>query len=103
MSAEGLKFFHPIADDTPKNRSGELCYGHFSLGKMTSWDEPMKLGGFQGTTVRFTYRIDDLADWAKRPDVQAAIPKLRQAVTGIGSAESHWGVTLTSDGWKPNS
>lgn len=103
LSAEGLKYFHPIADDTPKLRSGELCYGHFSLGKVTRWDAPMKLGDYQGTTVYYTYRIDDMAAWATSVDIQAAFPVVRRTVNGVGTSESHWAVTLTSDGWKPNS
>lgn len=103
LSDTGLKYFHPDAFDKPESRHGKLCYGHLSLGKVTRWDKPMKLGDYEGTIVYYTYRIDDLADWAKRGDVQAASPNLRQTVMGMGVAESRWGMTLTSGGWKANS
>jgi hypothetical protein len=100
LTDSGLKYFHPDAADTPDARSGELCYGHLSFGKVIRWDAPVKLGDYQGTSVYYTYRIDDLADWAKRSDVQAASRQLRETVNGIGTREYHYAVTLTNEGWR---
>jgi hypothetical protein len=60
----------------------------------------MKLGDYKGTSVYYTYQIADLADWAKRPDVQAANRELRETVGGIGAREFHYAVTLTNEGWR---
>lgn len=33
---------------------------------------PMKFGDYQKAGITYTYKVNNLADWAKKPEVQAA-------------------------------
>ncbi|MBU6486190.1 MAG: hypothetical protein KGQ57_00005 [Burkholderiales bacterium] len=103
LTPMGLKYFHETSavDATTGTRTGMFCYGHRSLLKVVRWVGPVTAGGYQGATVYFTYKYDDLPDWAKRPDVQAFYGDMRHDLAGIGNAEAHWAVRLTNEGWKP--
>ena len=42
----------------------------------------------------------NLADWAKKPEVQAAFPVVKSILDGAGSKESKHAIKLTSQGWE---
>lgn len=106
LTDAGKKFYHERETtviglfETKKVMKGDICYGRMSLDKIVKWEGPMKLGDYQEAEVIYTYKIDDLADWAKNSDVAAAFPKVEQIVSGIGKTEEHEGVKLTSEGWE---
>jgi len=78
----------------------ELCYGKRSLKKIVKWQGPLKLGDYQEATIVFIYNVNNVADWAKRPEVQDAFPEVKYMLDGAGSREDHEGVLLTSQGWE---
>ena len=44
----------------------DLCWGKMRVEKITKWNAPE----FNRTRVYFTYKIDDLADWAQNKEIQ---------------------------------
>lgn len=50
--------------------------------------------------VTYTYKIANLATWAKRPDVQQAFPDLRQTLNGASKANQAAELQLTNRGWE---
>jgi hypothetical protein len=78
----------------------DLCWGNKTLDKIVKWEGPKKLGDYQEAGITYTYKVDNLADWAKRPDVQAAFPDVRSTLDGAGSKESKHVIKLTSQGWE---
>ncbi|HBN8600976.1 TPA: hypothetical protein L3730_005862 [Pseudomonas aeruginosa] len=60
----------------------------------------MKFGDYQEAGITCTYNVNNLADWAKKPEVQAALPVVKSIIDGAGSKESKHAVKLTSQGWE---
>lgn len=97
----------PFAQSSEVSRFGgaketqtDLCWGKKALDKIVKWEGPMKLGDYQEAKVRFHYRIDALAEWAKRADIQTAYPAVKTVIDSAGNKEEAHGVKLTSDGWE---
>jgi hypothetical protein len=79
---------------------GALCYGKPHLQKLLNWDPVETVLGVPQTMAHFTYTIDDLPDWAKRPDVQAALPNMRDAVDGQNKNKMQMPLMLDGDHWR---
>lgn len=78
----------------------DLCWGKMTLDKVVKWEGPMKFGDYQEANVKYQYKIDGLADWAKRPEFLAAFPHVGQITEGAGKEEQQHGVKLTNVGWE---
>lgn len=104
LTAKGKSFFQESAGSSSKSKSGEvtgeLCYGRKSVDKVVKWDGPMKFGDYQEASVKYLYKIDGLADWAKSKVIQEAHPSIKSWVDGAGSSLQSHGVILTSEGWE---
>ena len=78
----------------------DLCWGKKALDKIVKWEGPMKFGDYQEAGITYTYKVNNLADWAKKPEVQAAFPVVKSILEGAGSKESKHAIKLTSQGWE---
>jgi len=78
----------------------DLCWGQMGLDKVVKWEGPMTFGDYQEAVITYTYKVDNLADWAKKPEMQAAFPAVKSILDGVGSRESRHVVKLTSQGWE---
>ncbi|MNZ44405.1 hypothetical protein D3C78_620360 [compost metagenome] len=83
-----------------KIKQTNLCWGKKALDKIVKWDGPMKFGDYQEARITYTYKVNDTADWAKRPEVQAAFPFVKSILDGAGTEEAKHTVKLTSEGWE---
>ncbi len=88
------------ANGAKKVKGGDLCYAQASLEKIVKWDVPTKLGEMQETTVTFTYKLLNIADWAKKPEVQSVFPNVKEMIDGVGTKQITTPVKLTSEGWE---
>ncbi|MBR4737771.1 MAG: hypothetical protein IK051_08910 [Rhodocyclaceae bacterium] len=91
----------PFAQEREKMMGGtltDLCWGKRVLDKVVKWDAPMKLGDWQETHVTYTFKIENLAEWAKNPEVQEAFPSIKKTIEG--DKELGLNVHLTSEGWE---
>ncbi|CAD6563196.1 hypothetical protein ACFQ3P_40195 [Paraburkholderia sabiae] len=79
---------------------GALCYGKPRLQKLLKWDPVETVLGVSQTMAYFTYSIDDLPEWAKRPDVQAALPNMRDAIDGQNKTTMQMPLMLDGDHWR---
>lgn len=99
LTEMGRKFYHAKAADGGMDASA-LCYGKKTLDKIVKWEGPMKFGDYQEAGVTYTYKIDDLADWAKQPEFQAHFTKDAAVIAGAGNKNEKIGATLTNLGWE---
>lgn len=83
-----------------KEMQMDLCWGKKVLDKVVKWEGPIKFGDYQAADIRYTYDIDGLAEWAKKPAFQVAFPYVGQIIEGAGKQELQQGVELTSEGWE---
>lgn len=87
-------------DGRSMTKQSDLCWGKKALAKVVKWEGPMKLGDYQEARVTYTYKLNDLADWAKNPEIQTVFPVVGRIVQGENTLEEKHGVKLTSEGWE---
>jgi hypothetical protein len=83
-----------------KQVQGDLCYGQQALDKIVNWQGPTAAGDSKEATVFYTYRIENLADWAKNPNIQRVFPGIVSTIDGAGKTQMNQALTLTSQGWQ---
>jgi hypothetical protein len=81
-----------------KQVQGDLCYGQQALDKIVNWQGPTAAGDSKEATVFYTYRIENLADWAKNPNIQRVFPGIVSTIDGAGKTQMNQALTLTSQG-----
>ncbi|HEV2417011.1 MAG TPA: hypothetical protein VGX94_04350 [Terriglobia bacterium] len=97
-TAEGRKYFQQVA--AVLGQSAGFCYGEKTVDAIVKWTEPVKTGPYSQTEVTYTYKIADLAPWAKRPDVQREFGDVRTTVAGISKSDEIIDLQLTNHGWE---
>jgi hypothetical protein len=65
---EGKKYFQQVS--VVLGQSAGFCYGDKTVDSIVKWTEPVTMGASSQTEVTYTYKIANLARWAKRSDVQ---------------------------------
>jgi len=98
LTTEGKKYFRQI-EGTFGQTSG-FCYGQKSVDAIVKWTEPAKVGPYSQTEVTYTYKIADLAPWARRPDVQREFGDVRTTVNRISKSDEIIDLQLTNHRWE---
>lgn len=83
-----------------KQVEGDLCYGQQALDKIVKGEGPTTVGDSKEASVFYTYKIDNLAEWAKNPDIQRVFPGVVSTIDGAGKTVMNQALTLTSQGWE---
>ena len=78
----------------------DLCWGKKAFDKIVKWEGPMKLGDYQEAGITYMYKVNNTADWAKKPEVQATFPVVKNILDGASAKELKHAVKLTSQGWE---
>lgn len=97
LSDEGKKYFQ--VKNSVLGQSGAFCYGQKTVDSIVKWTEPTSIGPYAQSDVTYTYKIADLAPWAKQAQVQQAFGDIRIAVSEIPKADVA-GLQLTNQGWE---
>jgi hypothetical protein len=98
LTDEGEKYFQ--VKPGVLGQSGAFCYGHETVDSIVKWTEPAAMGSYTQSEVTYTYRIADLAPWAKQALVQQAFGDIRTTVSGISKADETAGLQLTNKRWE---
>ena len=77
-----------------------LCWGKKGIDKIVKWEGPMKFGDYQEAGITYLYKVNNAADWARKPEIQTAFPYIKNVLDGAGTKESKHAVKLTSQGWE---
>ena len=88
------------SDDATIKKITTLCYAISSVDKIVKWEGPIKYGDYQEARVFYTFKLDNIAEWAKNSQVQAAFPTIKFYVNGVGTKEVSSDLKLTSIGWE---
>jgi hypothetical protein len=99
VSGEGQRYLQRV--QTASGVSDGFCYGHERVNSIVNWTEPETQGSYTETTVTYTYKIPDVADWAKLPVVNQAFPSIGMTLDGAGKNQSI-PLHLTDKGWVVN-
>ncbi len=98
LTGEGERYFQQSPGVF--GQTAGFCYGEKTVDSVVKWTEPMTMGSYSQTTVTYTYKIEDLAPWAKRPDVQGVFGDIRTTVSGVSKSNEIAGLQLTNQGWE---
>lgn len=77
-----------------------MCWGRKSLDKVVGWAEPAKAGDHEESSVLYTYKLSNVAGWARKPQVKEAFPVLGRTVDGEHTQKEKLYVKLTPQGWE---
>ena len=102
LTDEGKKFYREknvVGLGPNKEALGDICFGQQTLDKVSKTEGPVKIGDTTGATIYYTYRIDNLADWANNPDIQKVFPGIIGTLNGAGKTTVSQALVLTAQGW----
>ena len=101
LTEEGKKYYK---QDAAKNMRGEnlggFCFGKATVTDVSNFTEPSDAMGQKISRVTFTYKVSDIPDWAKSPEILNADRQIKKDVNS-----EHDGVKvtnvflLTNNGW----
>lgn len=95
MTDAAKPYLHANAGHLPR-----LCWGRKSLSKVIRWSDPAKAGDHEEASIIYTYKLANVADWAKKPKVKEAFPELGRNVDGERGQKEKLYVKLTPQGWE---
>jgi hypothetical protein len=88
-------YLHAAAGRQPR-----ICWGRKSLSKVLRWADPAKAGDHEESAVIYTYKLSNVADWARKPQIKEAFPSVGQNIDGERSQKEKLYVKLTPQGWE---
>jgi hypothetical protein len=99
VSSEGQKYFQRVLGTF--GQSDGFCYGHEKVDTIVNWTEPQTQGDYTESTATYTFKIPDLAAWAKLPEVNQAFPVVSSTRDTAGKNQMI-PLHLTNGGWVVN-
>ena len=101
LTEEGKKYYKA---DAAKNIRGEniggFCFGKATVTEVSNFTEPSDAMGQKISRVSFSYKVSEIPEWAKTPEILTAD---RQIKKDVDSAKDGMKVTnvfvLTNNGW----
>jgi hypothetical protein len=102
LTDEGKKFYREknvVGLGPNKEVLGDICFGQQAVDKVSKTEGPTKFGDTTEATIYYTYRIDNLADWASNPDIQKVFPGTISTLNGAGKTTVNQALVLTAQGW----
>jgi hypothetical protein len=85
---------------TAAGQQPRMCWGRKSLSKVLRWADPVKVQGHEESSVIYTYKLSDVAGWARKPEIKEAFPVLGRTVDGERAQKEKLYVKLTPQGWE---
>lgn len=98
LTDEGRKYFQ--MKPGVLGQTSAFCYGQETVDSIVSWTEPVATGPYPHSEVTYTYKIADLAPWAKQAQVQQTFGDIRTTVSGISKDNETTGLQLANQGWE---
>jgi hypothetical protein len=95
MTDAAKPYLHTNAGQEPR-----LCWGRKSLNKVVRWADPAKVNGHDESAVIYTYKLANVADWARKPVVKEAFPVLGRTVDGERTQKEKLYLKLAPQGWE---
>ena len=83
-----------------KESRGDICFGKQALDTVIKTEGPITVGDKKEVTLYYTYKIENLADWAKNPEVQETFPGIVSTINGAGKTQLNQNLILTDQGWE---
>jgi hypothetical protein len=103
LTDDGKKFYQE--KEAPgligeKESRGDICFGQQALDSVIKTEGPITVGDKKEMTLYYTYKIENLAGWAKDPNIQKTFPGIVSTINGAGKTTLNQNLTLTDHGWE---
>jgi hypothetical protein len=101
LTDEGKKYYKV---DASKNLIGKpvsgFCFGKATVSAVVNFTEPSDMMGQKISRVTYSYKVTDIPDWAKSPEITALSSKLANDVNSEKDPQKITNVfLLTNNGW----
>jgi hypothetical protein len=97
---EKAKPFERLIDTLPDHKKVPyLCYGKEVLEKVIEWHPPGYMH-HDNAQVIYQYKIEDMPDWAKNPDVQLKVLGVNNEINNEGKRQHVLWFKQTNTGWE---
>jgi hypothetical protein len=103
LTDDGKKFYQekePAGLIGQKESRGDICFGQQVLDSVIKTEGPINIGDKKEMTIYYTYKIENLADWAKNPDIQKTFPGIASTINGARKTQLNQNLILTDQGWE---
>lgn len=97
LTATGQKYFQQYP--TAIGQANGVCYGQKQVDSIVKWDEPVTQGSYSVTRVTYTYKLEQLADWATQPVIQSTFPVVKTTLAQT-KTNQEIDLHLTNKGWE---
>jgi len=97
LTVTGQKYFQQYP--TAIGQANGFCYGQKQVDSIVKWDEPVTQGSYSVTQVTYTYKLEQLADWATQPGIQSTFPVVK-ATLDQAKTNQEIDLHLTNKGWE---
>ena len=75
----------------------QLCYGQRIVDEIVSFTEPADIRGVTVSSVKYTFNVGNVADWAKMPEINIRYPHIEAYLAN--TSEDTDDLVLTGQGW----
>lgn len=79
--------------------SANVCYGNRKVDEVVRYTEPASAMGMTVTQVTYTWKLTNVADWAKNPDVEKTYYTPRDLQAADTPEQANMDLALSNDGW----
>lgn len=103
LSKEGSKYVRNAVRTRAMSLMGpaqQLCYADKKLADLVRWTEPTATMGRTITEVTYTYKLVNIANWARNVDVERAFYTERELAAADTPKEAKITLVLMNDGWR---
>jgi hypothetical protein len=83
----------------PMGTSTELCYGKKKVEEVVRFTEPASVTGMTASQVTYTWKLTDIADWARNPDVETHFHTDQFLNAADSPRQAQIDLVLSNDGW----
>lgn len=100
FSQKGKTFLRPSTLETGAFSTGarQLCYGTPQVVEIVSFTEPAEAMGVKGSSVKYTYKLVDIAPWASDPALSKQYEWLPERISNPSISKDD-DLVLTNNGW----
>jgi hypothetical protein len=103
LSEKGRKYYlvdkTALTDAARAPHPGDLCGATLKLDQIVKWETPEVVDGHPQTTVKYTYRVIDPADWILDGDVNRVFPMVHRLLIGARSLQLEQVFAWTDGHW----
>lgn len=75
-----------------------FCYGYPQVTQIVNYSE-IHFAGMKAVDVKYNYKLVGVAEWANRPEIQAAFPDIKELLSG-GEKVGEIHLVKANDGWQ---